>query len=313
MKSIITITGDIGSGKSTIARALEARLGYKAITTGAIQREIAARRGLTSLQLNELSAKDAAVDNTIDSYLKQLNDTAAELVLDSRLAWHFVAGAYNVYVSVDPRVGAERVLAHKRSQEVHVDVNDAMRNNLQRRHLENTRFEDLYGVHGDDPRNFDLTVDSTWTDAECIASLLIQAYRGRTTSHPDGRAQICPKSLYPTKDICDLDSPGSEDILASMRKNGYDPSAPVEAVRFSNYYFIHDGHKRTSCALRLGISHIPVILHLASEESAAKGLLYREEISAALTRPWIHDWEAALKFRFPSYPDPTGYPRFDQP
>ncbi len=51
MKNIIVMSGDIGSGKSSVATALKQLTGYDIIGTGTIQRAIATRRGLTTLEL----------------------------------------------------------------------------------------------------------------------------------------------------------------------------------------------------------------------------------------------------------------------
>ena len=59
------MSGDIGGGKSSVARILSASLGYPIISAGGMQREIAASMGLTTLQLNEQSAKDRSVDDRI--------------------------------------------------------------------------------------------------------------------------------------------------------------------------------------------------------------------------------------------------------
>ncbi len=85
MKDIVTLSGDIGGGKSSVGRILAAALSFKLISAGGIQREIAASMGLTTLQLNELSAKDRSVDDRIDSHTKMLGETTEHIIVDSRL------------------------------------------------------------------------------------------------------------------------------------------------------------------------------------------------------------------------------------
>jgi cytidylate kinase len=302
MKDVITVTGDIGSGKSALAALLVKCLGYKSLTTGAMQREFAALKRLTSLELNELSMKDRRVDETIDSHLQQLNAGADKLVLDSRLAWHFVQGAFNVFVHVDPRIGAERVLSAGRPQESHRGVEDAMRNNIRRRDLENRRFEQLYAIQCDDLDNFHLVVDSTWVSPESVAEVVLDAFQKRRSGSIAGLAYLCPKSLYPTKGIRTLNPPEEEGPAKSMKPERLNSMPPIEVFRFSHYFFILDGHARVICALRQGTAHVPCRLHAA-------GGAYREQVIASLAQPWIHDWEAAHRFTYPSYPDATGSPR----
>lgn len=319
MTDIITITGDVGSGKSTVGKILADALGYRHISTGTMQREVAASLGITTLELNEASMKDRKVDDAIDSYLKRLNDEGSRLVLDSRMAWHFVSRSLKVFVGVDPAVGASRVLSARRSSEVHDGLVDAMRNNLRRKSLEIQRFAGLYGVRCDDLANFDLVVDATWVAPQCVAEVILEAYRGRQSGHPSPHAWLCPKSLYPTKGISGglsqlsfdraptegwsgtvpFRSAPTEEVFASMSARGYDPRFPIEAVRFGYYFYIRDGHKRASCAVRLGLDHVPCMLH-------------EREDAATVQQIWISEWETAHGFRFPSYPDSKGDPQMPE-
>ena len=69
MNFIITLSGQLGSGKSTIGKMLATRLDYTFYSTGSAQRKIAAERGLTTLELNKLSMTDSSIDAQIESLL----------------------------------------------------------------------------------------------------------------------------------------------------------------------------------------------------------------------------------------------------
>jgi len=311
MRGIITITGHIGSGKSTVGRSLAASLGYQYVSTGSIQRQLATRRGLTSLGLNELSMHDRRVDDEIDSYLERLNTEGDRLVLDSRLAWHFVHDSFKVFVHVDPCVGARRVLANPRAEEEHHGLADAVRNNLRRKALEDRRFAQLYGVRCDAPGNYHLVVDSTWVPAERLAEVILRCFSERDGGGAPARGYLCPKSLYPTASTARVAAAETSDLRASMERSGFASDAPVEAVQFSQYYFILDGHRRVSCALGLGLDLVPCVIRSADEVSARGEGTAEEEVAGSLDRAWIGDWEAAHGFSFASYPDKSGSPRLD--
>ena len=95
---VITISGDIGSGKSTTGKLLCEKLGYKYLSTGAIQRQIAADMGMTTLELNHLTDSRRDIDEKIDSYTRALNETDDNYVVDSRLAWNFIPSSYKVFL-----------------------------------------------------------------------------------------------------------------------------------------------------------------------------------------------------------------------
>src|SRR5215472_13986438 len=106
----VVINGDLGAGKSTVSRLLAARLGVERVSVGDVYRAMAARRGLTALQLSF----HAELDDQIDHYLDQLQSGIAasgeQVVVDSRLAWHYFTGALKVHLVIEPTVAAQRVL-----------------------------------------------------------------------------------------------------------------------------------------------------------------------------------------------------------
>ena len=72
---IISITGDLGSGKSTVSKILKERLNYEYIYTGKIQREIADKYKMTTLELNKYAETHPEIDEQIDAVFKSLNDS----------------------------------------------------------------------------------------------------------------------------------------------------------------------------------------------------------------------------------------------
>ena len=106
----ITLTGNLGSGKSTIAKIMADKYGYTIYSTGKIQRELAEERGLTVLEMNKLMQQDHSFDNIIDEKVTQLSrDSEKDLFIDSRLAWHFAERAFKVFLSVSIDEAARRV------------------------------------------------------------------------------------------------------------------------------------------------------------------------------------------------------------
>ena len=209
MKDIVTLSGDIGGGKSSVARILNEKLGFQLISAGGIQREIAASMGLTTLQLNEWSAKDRSVDDKIDSHTKWLGETSNHIIVDSRLAWHFIPAAYKVFLSVDPLVGAERVFEASRSDEFHGSLAEALENNLARTRLEAARYRTLYGIELRDYRNYDLVVDTSYVSPQTVADIIEKGFRAHHDSSPYPQLWMSPKRLVglPKIELSALGSP----------------------------------------------------------------------------------------------------------
>src|SRR3954452_13475616 len=100
----ITINGDLGSGKSTVAIELARRLGRRRISMGDIYRQIAQQWGMTALQLNRHSERDLNVDAHVDSIQQEMAASDEPMIVDSRLGWHFFTDAFKVHLITDPTV-----------------------------------------------------------------------------------------------------------------------------------------------------------------------------------------------------------------
>jgi cytidylate kinase len=178
----ITITGKLGSGKSTVAKKLVEQYGFEIFSTGAILRAAAAERGMDVLELNkELSAKldsdrsmDDLIDNTTIRVAAERKDD--KLIFDSRMAWHFVPDSFKVFVTVAPRVAAERVMKDPRPGEPAEDVDELCAELVERSKVEQARFQALYGVDYYDYNNYNLVVDSSNRTPDEIVSIIWEGF-----------------------------------------------------------------------------------------------------------------------------------------
>ncbi|PIN81309.1 cytidylate kinase, partial [Candidatus Woesearchaeota archaeon CG10_big_fil_rev_8_21_14_0_10_32_9] len=64
----ITISGNLGSGKSTVAKMLAKDLGYSHYSTGDFMRKMAEERGITLLELGKIAENDSSIDYELDDY-----------------------------------------------------------------------------------------------------------------------------------------------------------------------------------------------------------------------------------------------------
>ena len=179
MYYIITLSGQLGSGKSTIGKMLASQLGYTFYSTGSAQRKIAAERGLTTLELNQLSMTDKSIDNQIDSVFKKLAMENENFVVDSRLGFFFIPSSFKVKLNVEIDEAAKRVANDKtRTVEKTIASFDEIKNNLiERRSLEVERFKKLYNVDIDNEANFDLIIDTTNKSPEEIVEKILKHFQ----------------------------------------------------------------------------------------------------------------------------------------
>ncbi len=173
----ISITGDPGSGKSTFAKAVAEKTGFRMITTGNIFRKLAAEKGISVTALNEMAEKQAELDRMVDDYLLSLNDTEESLILDSRMAWHFVKKTLKIRLTVDPDVAVARIFKDTAElREQFPDLETAIDEVARRKKSEIKRYQDLYGVDISDPKNFDLVINTSHKAPDDVTRAFDQAF-----------------------------------------------------------------------------------------------------------------------------------------
>ncbi len=176
----ISITGDLGSGKSTVAKIICGQGVFEYFSTGSLQRKLAAEKGMNTLEMNYFSETTQAIDDYIDGYLKGIEkdkESPSRYVLDSRLAWHFVPSSFKVFLTVRPEVAASRVLSDKeRSNEGNADdLEEQQKNLLERQEVESRRFKKLYNVIYRDLSNYDLVIDTSELSPAEVAEQILAA------------------------------------------------------------------------------------------------------------------------------------------
>ncbi len=176
---LISITGKLGSGKSTVCNLLKDRYGFEIYSTGAFQREVARKMGITTLELNKRLREDPSLDYIIDDAVKQMSIEKAEekLIFDSRMAWHFAVKSFKIFLTIDPCEAARRVMKNQRGcEEFYADENEACEKLIERSQVEQARFMQIYGVDYYDFDNYDLIVDTTARTPDEIIEIIMSAY-----------------------------------------------------------------------------------------------------------------------------------------
>lgn len=173
IRKIISIAGELGSGKSTVSKQLALLLGAKRYSTGDIQRQIAQSRGISTLELNLLAEQDSSIDREIDSFFSNIRDIEGDLVLDSRMAWHFVPESIKIRLIVSLEEAASRVHNDKdRISETLETIEEARSKLTARRESERKHFLENYNVDIEDLNNYDFVIDTTAADPQEVVKLI---------------------------------------------------------------------------------------------------------------------------------------------
>lgn len=179
-KKIVTITGETGSGVSTVTRKLAESLEYRRFSAGGLFRNIARQHDMTVEELNDYADKNEGIDREIDILIRKLGG-GNEVVLDARLGYYWIHDSFRVYLQVDPDTAAHRIYADisegKRYEdgattlEQTILVLQMQAESTQKRYLGN------YGVDISNTKPFDLIVDTDGKTPDEIVAQIKDGYR----------------------------------------------------------------------------------------------------------------------------------------
>ena len=172
----ISLAGDLGSGKSTVAKILIDELGAQYYSTGNIVRAIAEKMGMQIGELNVYMETHPEIDNEIDNGLVALSDDPHTMIIDSRMAWHFTKGTFKVYLTTDLETAACRIWKAQREQEHVATLQETIVCTRNRRASEKKRYLDQYGVDITDLMNYSLVVDTTSATPGEIAGVILSSF-----------------------------------------------------------------------------------------------------------------------------------------
>jgi cytidylate kinase len=122
--------------------------------------------------------------------LQQIYAEEDRLVIDSRMAWHWMPRSFKVFLVLDPATAAARIFAQVRGagriSEDAASVEE-MRDSIARRATsEQKRYAALYQVNATEPLNFDIVVNTTCNGLSTVTAIVQGAYRAWRESGADG-------------------------------------------------------------------------------------------------------------------------------
>lgn len=225
----ITLTGNLGSGKSTICKLLNEKYGYETYSTGKVQRQLAAEHNMSVLEMNRLMCSDKKYDNMIDDAVTRISreNQDKKLIFDSRLAWNFVDRSFKVFLSVSLDEAAKRVWNDCRGEvEKYTSLEDAREQLRQRAETENVRYHEIYGLDYFNFSNYNLVLDSTNSSPELIARVLMSEFhRSMENGGADSTTRILmsPARLgVNQKNISDCENAVYDESVIKIRKTKRD-------------------------------------------------------------------------------------------
>jgi cytidylate kinase len=297
--NLITVTGHPGAGKSTACQKLAEELGWEYFYTGMVMRKMAEEMGITIAEINKLAETDKSIDQRVDDVYTNLYKSEKPLVIDARLAWHFLPSSFKVRFEVPVSIGAQRVLnADKRLTEKYRDLPTAMQTMAARRDSERVHYRNSYGIQNvEDYNHFDLVLDTAYSTPERNVSFVRSIFSLWQKGICLPKVWLSPKSLYPTHSIETMSKAAISDLARQFAEHGYDTLQPVLAVMYADQVYVVDGHKRVAAALKAGCDFVPIVL-LDEESDLLRQKTHETYVRSVVTPTVIDAWQREHDFTF---------------
>lgn len=177
-KHIISLAGDIASGKGAVSKILAEKLNYTIYRNGEYFRKLAGQMNMSVKDFNIYVEAHPDIDLQIEQSAKEYAQRNDNLLIDARLGWYAVPHSFKIYLKVDLSVAAKRVMLDdtRGNVESYTSLNQAEKEIYERFKLENERYYKLYNVRKDDMTNYDLVIDTTNLTPEEVSEIIYIKY-----------------------------------------------------------------------------------------------------------------------------------------
>lgn len=178
-KEIISIAGELASGKGVVSKAITEKLNYGIYRNGEYFRKLAKEHNMDVTSFNIYVEQHPEIDLQIEKSASEYAKTHDKFVIDARLGWYAVPESFKVYLTVDIDEAARRAFydENRKDTEKFETIEEQKQDLIKRYELENERYWNLYHVRKEDLSNYDLVLDTTEGNPEKIADKIITAYK----------------------------------------------------------------------------------------------------------------------------------------
>ncbi|MGN1326545.1 MAG: cytidylate kinase family protein [Clostridia bacterium] len=178
-KNIISISGELASGKGTVSKILMERLNYGIYRNGDYFRKLAQDMKMDITTFNIYVKDHPEIDRQVENSASEYAKTHENFIIDARLGWYAVPESFKVYLKVDIDVAAKRAYEDNlRKNSEKFDTIEEQKQDMQKRYqLENERYWNIYGIRKEDESNYDLVIDTTNLTPEQVADKIEKEYK----------------------------------------------------------------------------------------------------------------------------------------
>lgn len=318
---IISISGEPVSGKSTVVKSLKAKYEQMGYTVhiepiGNYWREAAVetykkvKPEIENPTLDQIHADpdfegmrkeiDLALDAKVKARGEEINTKNRPneiFIFDSRLAWQNIPSSYAVRLTVDERIAGLRLYYDKKrgTEDQHSSKEEAIEATRIRKEEEIKRYKRRYGVDLTDRENYDLIVDTSYSNTQELADIIIDGEKAYREGNKYSKMWASPVSFLSEQRIESTYDDKIETIVEDIKQNGYDPiDGILHIIERDGIKILLDGNHRISAGLSVGKTLFPY-------EIVERGNIFFEQTMHLIcddnTLKLLYDWSDIIGYR----------------
>ena len=177
-KHIISLGGELASGKGTVSKILMKQLNFGIYKNGDYFRKLAEEMGMDVTTFNIYVKEHPEIDKRIEYSATEYAKDHDNFIIDARLGWYAVPESFKVYLKVNIDIAAKRAYndPDRKRSENFATVEEQKEDMIKRYNLENERYFQLYGVRKEDESNYDFVLDTSYLTPDEVADKIGRAH-----------------------------------------------------------------------------------------------------------------------------------------
>lgn len=165
---IITISGQVGAGKSTLGKKLAERFFLEYISAGRIMREMAREHEMNLLEFSKFAELNSWIDKEIDEKQKQAAEKSHNCLVEGRISAHFLPADLKLFLIAPLETRAQRVMDRDKIG----NIDEAKKGIEEREGSERKRYQRIYHIDLDKLDEYDLILNTEKFSAKEMETII---------------------------------------------------------------------------------------------------------------------------------------------